>query len=155
VYHGTASMAERWADARLVAVAGLIGFASTVAFVLRKGGGPGCLRCRRRGQDGPRPEYSSGRCPSRWRALALGPRKPNTPASRWREGDAGFILALVGLSGALALAWAGLWLVIGRNIRTSMRYRAARRRPPPQGGRTPLGQGLSLGRGPHWVRHKF
>ena len=32
-------------------------------------------------------------------------------------GDAGFILALVGLSGALAPAWAGLWLVIGSNIR--------------------------------------
>ena len=38
---------------------------------------------------------------------------------------------------ALALAWAGLWLVIGSNIRTSMRYRAARRRPPAPGGAPP------------------
>ena len=58
-------------------------------------------------------------------------------ASRWREGEAGFILTLVGLSGALALAWAGLWLVIGSNIRTSTRYRAARRRPPAPGGAPP------------------
>jgi len=39
--------------------------------------------------------------------------------------------ALVDLSGALALAWAGLWLVIASNIRTAIRYRVARRRPRP------------------------
>jgi hypothetical protein len=32
-----------------MAVLGLIGFASMIAFVLRKGGWPGPLRCRRRG----------------------------------------------------------------------------------------------------------
>jgi hypothetical protein len=35
VYPGAVSKAERSNDARLVAVVGLIGFASTVAFVLR------------------------------------------------------------------------------------------------------------------------
>jgi hypothetical protein len=51
VYPGAVSMAKRWNDARLVAVVGLIGFASTVAFVLRQGGGPGCSRCRRGGRE--------------------------------------------------------------------------------------------------------
>jgi hypothetical protein len=40
VYPGAVSIAERSNDARVVAVVGLIGFASTVAFVLRLGGGP-------------------------------------------------------------------------------------------------------------------
>ena len=80
----------------------------------------------------------------------------NKAPPAWLDGGDWFLAALVGLSGALALAWAGLWLVIGSNIRTSMRYRAARRRRPhPLGGTppcTPLMRFLDARRGSREVK---
>jgi hypothetical protein len=126
------------------------------------GGGPGCLRCRRRDQEvhgalgaGGYPPAAerhrrSGalsqlrRTPShdqlppfRYAATALRCTSMPSPDLWLGRGLSGSEIACA--SGALALAWAGLWLVMGSNIRTSTRYRsAARRQPLPGWGTTPL-----------------